>query len=127
MKFLGLTLAAVVAFGGVAHAQRFSALTGGTLGNICLGDKRASTEACTAYLDGIADAIGFYQRLMPRDGARGKLPDYVCIPVTVTGVQLRTAYIGWLRQHAEAQREPAAQAAMRALNDSFLCEGEQRR
>ena len=124
MKSFALSLVALVALGGAAHAQRFSALTGGKLGNLCLSNDRNSSEACTAYLDGISDAIGFYQRLMPSSGEKGKLPDYVCVPAATTGVQLRTTYVTWLRQHTEAQREPAAQAAMRALNDSFKCQGE---
>ena len=124
MKVFGLALVALLAFGGAAHAQRFSALTGGKLGNLCTGNDRNSTEACTAYIDGIADGVGFYQRLMPSDGSHGKLPDYVCIPTSATGVQLRNTFVAWLRQHAEAQKQAAAQAVMRSLNDTFKCEGE---
>ncbi len=125
MKWFAFSLIAFLALGGTAQAQRFSALTGGKLGNLCISSDRSSSEACTAYLDGISDSISFYQRLMPSSGEKGKLPDYVCVPGATTGVQIRQAYIGWLRQHTEAQRQPAAQAAMRALNDSFHCQGEQ--
>ena len=124
MKSLAFALVALVALGGAAHAQRFSALTGGKLGNLCISSDRMSSESCTAYLDGISDSISFYQRLMPSSGEKGKLPDYVCVPGATTGVQMREAYVSWLRQHADAQRQPAAQAAMRALNDSFHCQGE---
>ena len=124
MRSLALSLVVLLALGGAAHAQRFSSLTGGKLGNLCLSTDRNSSEACTAYLDGISDTVSFYQRLMPSTGEKGKLPDYVCVPDATTGVQLRETYVSWLRQHTEAQRQPASQAAMRALNDSFHCQGE---
>jgi Ssp1 endopeptidase immunity protein Rap1a len=65
---------------------------------------------------------------MPQDGSRGgRLPDYVCVPGPTTGPQLRESYVSWLRRHPEAQRQTAAQAAVRALNDTYVCPGEQRR
>lgn len=128
MKTVGLAVLALLAVGGTAHAQRFSNITGGKLGDLCISQNRGLAESCTAYLDGISDAISFYQRLQPSDGSRGgKLPDYVCVPGPTTGPQLREAYVSWLRKHQEAQRQPAAQAAMRALNDTFTCQGEQSR
>ena len=121
----GLALAAL---GGAAQAQRISNISGGKLGDICISRERGQQEACKAYLDGISDAISFYQHLMPRDGSRGgKLPDYVCVPGPTTGPQLQESYVAWLRQHKDAQRQPAAQAAMRALNDTYPCSGEQKR
>ena len=128
MKVFPVAAFALLALGGTAQAQRFSNLTGARLGETCTSQNRNSQEACTAYLDGISDAISFYQRLLPADGSRGgKLPDYVCVPGPTTGPQLREAYVSWLRQHSEAQRQPAAQAAMRALNDTYVCQGEQKR
>lgn len=128
MRAIGLAVVAVLALGGTAHAQRFSNLSGGKLGDTCISRDRNVAEACTAYLDGISDAISFYQRLMPKDGSRGgRLPDYVCVPGPTTGPQLRESYVSWLRRHPEAQRQPAAQAAMRAMNDTYLCQNEQNR
>ncbi|MDP9095438.1 MAG: hypothetical protein M3N26_02585 [Pseudomonadota bacterium] len=127
MKSFVLAAAGLLALAGTAHAQRFSDISGAKLGDICTSKSSASLEACDAYLDGISDAISFYQRLMPQDGSKGKLPDYVCVPGTTTGPQLRQKYVAWLREHSEAQKQRAAQAAMRALNDSFLCESEQKK
>lgn len=128
MRRLGLAVLALAAWGGTAQAQRFSNVTGGKLGDLCVSQSRNQVEACTAYLDGISDAVSFYQRLQPSDGSRGgKLPDYICVPAPTTGPQLREAYVSWLRKHEDAQRQPAAQAAMRALNDSYLCQGEKPR
>jgi hypothetical protein len=128
MKAFWLGAAALIALGGTAQAQRFSNLSGGKLGEVCSSRDRTALEACDAYLDGVSDAVSFYQRLMPREGSRfGRLPDYVCVPGPTTGPQLRQSYLAWLRSHGEAQRQPAAQAAMRALNDTYVCQGEQRR
>ena len=124
MKSIGLATVGLLALVGTAHAQRVSNISGGKLGDICISRSATQVEACNAYLDGISDAISFYQHLMPQDGSRGKLPDYVCVPGPTTGPQLRQTYVAWLREHGEAQRQPAAQAAMRALNDSFKCPGE---
>ena len=124
MKSFALAAFGVLALVGTAHAQRVSSITGAKLGDICISKSANQLEACSAYLDGISDAISFYQHLMPSDGSKGKLPDYVCVPGPTTGPQLRQTYVAWLREHSEAQRQPAAQAAMRALNDSFKCAGE---
>ena len=127
MRSIGLAAFGVLALVSTAHAQRLSNISGGKLGDICISKSPAQLETCSAYLDGISDAISFYQHLMPQDGSKGKLPDYVCVPGPTTGPQLRQTYVAWLREHSEAQRQPAAQAAMRALNDSFLCSGEARK
>ncbi len=124
MKSIGLAAFGLLALAGTAQAQRLSNITGAKLGDICISKSSAQLEACSAYLDGISDAISFYQHLMPQDGSKGKLPDYVCVPGPTTGPQLRQTYVAWLREHGEAQRQPAAQAAVRALNDSYKCPGE---
>ncbi len=118
--------AALLALGGTAQAQRVSNISGGKLGEICSSKERQVQESCKAYLEGVSDTLSFYQRLMPQDGSKGgKLPDYVCVPGPTTGPQLQETYVRWLRSHTEAQRQPAVQAAMRALNDNYLCSGEQ--
>lgn len=127
MKAIGLAAVGLLALVGTAQAQRLSNISGAKLGDICTSKSAPQLEACSAYLDGISDAISFYQHLMPADGSKGKLPDYVCVPGPTTGPQLRQTYVAWLREHAEAQKQPAAQAAMRALNDSYTCPGEQKK
>ena len=122
MKYIVFALA--LACAGTAHAQRISNITGAKLGDICISKNSASSKPAAPISTASSDAISFYQHLMPSDGTKGKLPDYVCIPGPTTGPQLREAYVTWLRAHNEAQRQPAAQAAMRALNDSFKCAGE---
>ena len=65
MRAIWLAVSALVALGGTAEAQRFSNLTGGKLGDLCISRDRNVAESCTAYLDGISDATSFYQWLMP--------------------------------------------------------------
>ncbi len=121
-----LVATAFVALAGTAQAQRVSNISGAKLGELCSSKDRNVQESCKAYLEGISDSISFYQHLMPKDGSRGgKLPDYVCVPGPTTGPQLQESYVRWLRSHQEAQRQPAAQAAIRALNDTYVCQGEQ--
>lgn len=130
MKAIGFALLAVAlaVLGGTAQAQRISNITGGKLGNICVSKDKAMLEACDAYLDGVSDAVSFYQFLRPADGSKGaKLPDYICVPGPTTGPQLREAYVSWLKKHPDAQRQSAAQATMRALNDTYVCSGEQKK
>ncbi len=127
MKTIVFAASCLLALAGTAHAQRVSNISGGKLGDICISKSSSQQEACSAYLDGISDSISFYQHLMPQDGSKGKLPDYVCVPGPTTGPQLRQTYVAWLREHKEAQRQPAAQAAIRALNDSYPCQGEQKK
>ena len=124
MKTIVLAAFCVAGLTASAQAQRVSNISGAKLGEICTSKSSAQLESCSAYLDGISDAISFYQHLMPKDGSKGRLPDYVCVPGVTTGPQLRQKYVSWLREHGDAQRQPAAQAAMRALNDSFTCPGE---
>jgi hypothetical protein len=128
MKALLLGAAALLALGGAAHAQRISNITGAKLLEVCTSRDPRMAEACTAYIDGVSDAASFYQFLRPMDGAKGpRLPDYICVPGATTGPQLRDAILAWARRHPEAMRESAAQVTMRALNDTYLCPGEQRR
>ena len=90
-------------------------------------DARA-VEGCTAYIDGIADASAFYQRLRPADGSKGgALPGYICVPGPTTGVQLRQAVVDWYKKHAGEGQKQASGIVLRALDETFLCLGEQRR
>jgi hypothetical protein len=129
MRAFWLGAAALLALGGTAGAQnRISNITGAKLVETCTNRNPAMVEACTAYIDGVSDAASFYQFLRPTDGSKGqRLPDYVCVPGPTTGPQLRQTIVEWARRHPEALRQSAAQVTMRALNDTYLCPGEQRR
>jgi hypothetical protein len=128
MKALLLGAIAAFALCGAAQAQRISNITGAKLLETCTSRSPAMLEACTAYVDGVSDAASFYQFLRPMDGSKGqRLPDYVCVPGPTTGPQLRETIVAWLKRHPDAARQSAAQVTMRALNDTYLCSGEQRR
>ena len=129
MRALWLGAAALVLLGGAADAQnRISNITGAKLVETCTSRDPRMVEACTAYVDGVSDTASFYQFLRPADGSKGqRLPDYICVPGPTTGPQLRQSVVEWARRHPEAMRESAAQVTMRALNDTYLCPGEQQR
>jgi hypothetical protein len=130
MKTLVLGLTALLAVGGAAQAQnqnRISNISGAKLVELCTSRNPAVVEQCTSYISGVSDTISFYQFVRPMDGSKGpRLPDYICVPGPTTGPQLREAVVKWVRDHANAGREPAAQVTIRALNDTYLCPGEQR-
>ena len=124
MKLLFASLAALGIWAGSAHAERFSAVDGSRLISMCTGRDRGMVEDCTAYINGVSDAASFYQNLRPADGSKGgQLPAYLCLPPSITGVQLREAVVGWARSHAESQRLQASGVVLRALHDSFKCQG----
>lgn len=128
MKTALLALAAVASLAGTAHAQRFSSLSGEKLMQVCTSRDPRMVSDCTAYIDGIADTAAFYQTLRPSDGSRGQqLPGYICIPGSVTGVQLRQQVVEWARRHRDQMQRQASGIVLRALDETFLCPGEQRR
>jgi len=129
MKAIWLGAVALLGMAGAAQAQgRISNITAGKLLEICTSRSPGVVEQCTAYIDGVSDTASFYQFLRPMDGSKGpRLPDYICVPGPTTGPQLREAVVKWLRDHPTAERQSASQATMRALNDTYLCPGEQRR
>lgn len=104
---------------GTAHAERFSALNGTKLVEIC--SARDATD-CTSYIEGISDTASFYQKLRPADGSKGgKLPAYVCVPEGVTGVQLREQVVGWAKQHPDLLGRQASGVVLRALDGLYKC------
>ena len=129
MKTALFAAVALCALGSTAaHAQRMSNLTGERLARLCVSQRPQDVEGCTAYIDGVADAVGFYQRLRPADGSKGgNLPGYICIPGPVTGVQLRQAVTGWFRAHQDQANRQASGIVLRALDETFVCPGENRR
>ena len=127
MKTL-LIAAALLGFAGTAHAQRFSNLSGAKLVELCTSKDPRAIEGCTAYIDGIADTSAFFQRLRPGDGSKGAaLPGYICVPASTTGVQLRQAVVDWFKKHTDQGQRQASGIVLRALDETFLCPGEQRR
>jgi len=124
MKLLFGTLFVLVAAAGSAQAERFSAIDGGRLITICTGRDKGVVADCTAYINGVSDAASFYQNLRPADGSKGgKLPAYLCVPTAITGVQLREAVVGWAKSHPESQGLQASGVVLRALHDTFKCQG----
>jgi Rap1a immunity proteins len=124
MKLLFGTLLALAAAVGSAHAERFSAIDGSRLITICTGRDKGVVADCTAYINGVSDAVSFYQNLRPADGSKGgRLPAYICVPTAITGVQLREAVVGWAKSHPESQRLQASGVVLRALHDTFKCQG----
>ena len=116
-----LGLVAAVALGGPAHAQRESNVNGQRLVQLCTGD-RVSVEAGDAYVSGVADAAGFYQRLRPEDGSKGAtLPAYICIPGPTTGAQLRETVVQWYQRHPDNANRQASGVVLRALDETFKC------
>lgn len=92
-----------------AFAQRVSKMSGAGLQTACTG---RGTEACEAYLAGIADTLG---ELGPKRGG------IACIPPVVTGAQLRIVVQKYLRDHPEKLQLRAAKLALEAYQTSFPC------
>lgn len=124
MKLLFASLAVLAACAGSAQAERFSPIDGSKLVSLCTGRDKGVVADCTAYINGVSDAASFYQALRPADGSKGgKLPAYLCLPTGITGVQMREAVVGWARSHPESQRLQASGVVLRALHDTFKCQG----
>ncbi len=124
MKLLLGSLAVLAAVAGPAHAERFSAVDGGKLVSLCTGRDKGVVADCTAYINGVSDAASFYQNLRPADGSKGgKLPAYICLPPSITGVQLRDSVVGWAHAHSESLRLQASGVVLRALHDTYKCQG----
>lgn len=124
MKAILLALAGVLALSGAAQADRFSAISGAKLIEICTGRDKGVVGDCTAYIDGISDAASFYQSLRPRDGSKGAaLPEYICVPASATGVQLREAVVAWAKKNQGDMGRQASGVVLRALRDTFPCAG----
>lgn len=111
-----------------ARAQRFSNITAAKLVDLCTDKNPRAVEGCTAYIDGVADTVAFYQRLRPADASRGPaLPGYICIPGSVTGVQLRQTVVDWFGRHRDVANRQASGLVLRALDETFPCPGEGKR
>jgi hypothetical protein len=107
MKTLVVTLACLLA-AGTAQAQRVSNVKGVTLLKACTGP---STTACDAYVDGFGDAIE----------AEGKDHALACIPIAVTGTELRDVLVKFLKDHPEDQHLKASSLATRAFSKAYPC------
>ena len=124
---LGAGLLAATAFlappAAPAQAQRVTRVNGAMLVQLCSSRDRTAQRECSAYLDGVGDAIDFYQDLVPPDGRRNgmRLPAYVCIPNSATGVDLRATVVNWIRNHPESNDRTAQYIVPRAFHDAFPC------
>ncbi len=126
MKLLFGIAFVLVAGLGSAHAERFSAIDGTRLVSLCTSRDKGTVAECTAYINGVSDTFGFYQNLRPADGSKGgSLPAYTCLPAAITGVQMRDTVVGWAKAHPESQRLQASGVVLRALHESFKCQGSQ--
>jgi hypothetical protein len=96
-------------FGG-ALAQRVSKVDGQRLLKICSAENPV-LEQCDIYLSGVADGMG----LQPADSRQA------CIPIKVTGKQLREVVLKVLHGHPEKLQLPAADIATHAFMESFPC------
>jgi len=122
MKTLLLASAALLAMLGGAHAERFSAVTGGKLLQICSSRDPKLSNSCTAYIEGVSDAISLYQELRPQDGSKGAaLPAYACVPEQVTGTRQRDTVVSYIRQHQEVGDKTASVVVANALRESYAC------
>lgn len=117
MKYLFIL--AAVSLTGAAHAERFSAINGNKLLQICTA--KDPTD-CTAYIEGVSDTLSFYQKLLPADGSKGaKLPTYVCVPEAVKGTQLRETIVTYAKQNKEMLDRQASGIVLRALDGAYRC------
>jgi hypothetical protein len=122
MKTLLLAATALLALAGTAHAQRFSKLTGSTLAGLCTNKDPKQVEGCEAFINGVSDTASFYQRLRPADSSKGApLPEYLCVPASATGIQLRESVVAWIGGHKDQAPREASGIVLRALHDAFPC------
>ncbi len=110
---------ALVLVAGAAQAERFSAVNGTKLLEMCTA---RDTTDCTSYIEGVSDAASFYQRLRPANGSKGpKLDAYICAPNEVTGTQMRETVVAWAKAHPDRMTLQASGIVLRALNDAYKC------
>ena len=122
MKTLLLSAAALLALATHAEAARFSAVTGSRLSQLCTSRDAKMANSCTAYIEGVSDAMSLYQELRPQDGSKGgALPGYVCVPAEVTGLRQRDTVVSWIRNHPEAGNRQASGVVADALREAFAC------
>jgi hypothetical protein len=102
-----LAIIACLLLAGAAHAQRISKVNGSKLLTLCTAGRPTD---CDAYLSGVADAFA----------SAGKVGG-VCIPVAVTGLQLRLVATRYLHDHPQELELPAGDIATHAFKAAFPC------
>lgn len=113
-----------VLLAGSAQAERFSGVDGNKLVSLCTSKDKGVVADCTSYIEGISDAVSFYQVSRPSDGSKGgKLPAYICVPNQVTGVQMREAVVTWAKGNADKMGLQASGVVIRSLLDTYKCQG----
>lgn len=122
MKNTSLAIIAACALLAVpAHAQRVSKINGGQLLNYCASTEFGKTRNCEAYLDGVADAISEFMRFSPHDDHGRPVNRMICIPLNVTGKDLRLTVLKGLRADPSLQSLQAVQAVGRILHQTYPC------
>jgi hypothetical protein len=106
MKIAALVL--LLAIPATAYAQRESRVDGGKLLGFCTAK---ATTNCDAYLSGVADAIA----------ALGPQHAPACIPIAVTGKQLREVVVKFLHDHPQDLQEKAGTVTLHAYALAFAC------
>ena len=103
-------LGAALVCAGVAQAQRVSKVSGSELMKICASASKAN---CDAYLSGVADTIAA--------GGRGQAE--ACIPVAVTGTELRDVVAKFLHDQPQMLHEKAGKVSIAAFAKAYPCKG----
>ncbi len=91
-----------------ARAQRVSKVDGNRLLAMC---STKPAGECDAYLSGIADAIE----------AEGREKAPACIPVAVTGTQMRDVVGKYIHNHPESRELKAGALTIKAFSAAFPC------
>ncbi len=99
---------ALCGWAGAASAQRVSTVDGNKLLGFCTSK---ATVGCDAYISGVADAIA----------AAGPGKAAACIPSSVTGAQLRSVMVKYLKNHPESRELKAGELTIKALGQAFPC------
>ena len=110
MKIRILLAVALVSAAGAAQAQRVSKVNGTRLLKLCSAGM-PSSEQCDIYLSGVADAMA----LQP---AASRM---ACIPLAVTGTQLREVALKVMHEHPEKLQLPAGDIATHAFAEAYPC------
>ena len=117
MKRLSLmfaTLAWLVA--GQVSPTWAGVLTGNSLTEFCLSGETSGRQACTLYVQGVADTVAV--------GSQGGVAPFkfICIPDEVTGSQLHRVVVKFLEAHPESTHGYAIALVLIALRGAFPCQ-----
>jgi hypothetical protein len=117
--FGAFTLLLAASATGEAAETRMSKTDGAKLLSICTARAENLVQGCEAYLDGVADTVGVYQH--EQQATPDKQAPHICMPATVTGVQLRQVAVGYVQAHPADRGRFAALLVTRALGEAYPC------